>query len=62
MFYGEQKSKKQFAIYDCDTSVTLTQGQGHQTRYELVDPKRGYNNAKFEKPCFNSVHEKTNDL
>ena len=39
--------------------MTLKQGQGHQTWYELVDPKQGYNNAKFEKPRLNSVHEKS---
>ena len=37
------------------THVTLEQGQGHQTWYELVDPKQGYDYAKFEKPCMNSV-------
>ena len=39
----------------------LKQGQGHQTCYELVDQKQGYNNAKFEKPHLNSVCEKAND-
>ena len=39
--YGEQESKKQFAIYDSDTSVTLKQGQGRHTWYILVDPKQG---------------------
>ena len=29
--------------------MTLQQGQGHQTWNELVDPKQGYDNAKFEK-------------
>ena len=34
-----KESKKQFAIYDSDTPVTLKQDQGHQTLYdELVDP------------------------
>ena len=37
--------------------MTLRQGQGHQVWYELVDPKQGYNKAKFEKPCLNSVCE-----
>ena len=41
--------------------MTLKQGQGHQTWYELVDPKQGYNNAKFEKPRLNSVCEKVSD-
>ena len=40
--------------------MTLKQGQGHQTWYELVDPKHSYNDAKFEKPHLHSVHEKTN--
>ena len=39
---------KQLAVYDSDAPVTLKQGQSHQTWYELVDPKQGYNNAKFE--------------
>ena len=47
--------------FDSDTPVTLKQGQGHQTWYELVDPSQGYNNAKFEKPHLNSVYEKNND-
>ena len=37
------------------------QGQGHQTLYEVVDPKEEYNNAKIKKPRLNSVHEKAND-
>ena len=41
--------------------MTSKQGQGHQTWYGLVDPKQDYNNAKFEKPRLNSVHEKAND-
>ena len=55
--YGGQESKKQFAVYDSDTPVTLKQSQGHQKWYELVDPKQGYNNAKFGKPYSNSVCE-----
>ena len=35
--------------------MTLKYGRGNQTWYELVDPKQGYNYAKFEKPPFNSV-------
>ena len=42
--------------------MTLIQSQGHQSWYELVDSKQGYNNAKFEKPHLNSVHEKANDV
>ena len=52
---------KQFAIYDADIRVTLKQGQGHQTWYELENPNQGYDNTKFEKPCLNSVREKAND-
>ena len=58
---GGQKFTIFFAIYDSDTPVTLKQGQGHQTWFELVDPRQGYNNAKFEKPSLNSVFEKAND-
>ena len=58
--YGGQESKKQFAVYDSDTSLILNQGQGHQTWYELVDPKQGYNNAKFENLCLKTVSEKAN--
>ena len=58
--YSGQKSKKQFAVYDSDTPVTLKQGQDHQTQYDLVDPKQGYNNAKSETPRLNSVCKKAN--
>ena len=47
--HGGHESKKQSAIYDSETSVALNQGQSHQTGFELVDPKQGYDNAKFEK-------------
>ena len=47
--YGGQESKKQFAIYDSsDTPVTFKQGRDHQTWYELVDPKHGYNHASLK--------------
>ena len=35
--YGGQESKQRFAVHDSDTPVTLKQGQGNQTWYELVD-------------------------
>ena len=38
--YSGQESKKQIVVYDSDTPVTLKQDQGHQTWYELVDPKQ----------------------
>ena len=41
-----------------DSHVTLKQGQGNQSWYELVDLKEGYNHAKFEKPHFNNAHKK----
>ena len=56
---GGWESQKQFAVYYSDTPVTLK--QGHQTWYELVYPKQGYNDAKFEKPLLNSIHEKACD-
>ena len=43
--------------YDSDTNVTLKQGQGHQTWYELVDPKQGTNHAKFGRSALNSLHK-----
>ena len=60
--YGEQESKhKQSAVYNSDTPVTLKQGQGHQASYEVVDPKQGCNDSKFENPCLNGVYEKVNN-
>ena len=44
------KNIKQYVVYDSNTPVNLKQGQGHQTWYELVHPKQGYNNAKLENP------------
>ena len=35
--------------------MALKQGQDHQTWYELVDPKQGCNNARFEKLDLTSV-------
>ena len=34
------------AVDDSDTPVTLKQGQGNQTWYELVDTKQHYNLLK----------------
>ena len=59
--YGGQQPKKQLAVYGSDTPVTLKQGQSHQTWYALVDPKQGYDNAKFEKPHLNNVCENDNN-
>ena len=40
--------------------MTWKQGQGHQTKYKLLDPKQGYNHAKFEIAPVNSVHQRAN--
>ena len=45
--YKRQESKRQCALYDSDTSVTLKQGQGHPTWFDLVDSNQGYSHAKF---------------
>ena len=36
-------------------TMTLKQGDGPKTLNENVDPKQGYNHAKFERSCFNGV-------
>ena len=38
--------------------MTLKQGQGYQTWYELLDPEQGNTNIKFERPPLNSVNQK----
>ena len=58
---SKEESEKQFAVYGSEKHVTLKQGPGHQTWYELVNPKQGYNHAQFKKPHLNSVHEKANN-
>ena len=55
-----QNLKTHFAVYVSDIPVTLKQSQRHQFWYELVDPKQGYNCAKFERLRLNSVREKAN--
>ena len=47
--FGRDKNLKHNLQLDSNTPVALKQGQGHQIWYDLVDPKQGYNNAKFEK-------------
>ena len=56
--YNTQESKRQSALYDSEKSVTLKQGHSHPTWYEVVDPKQGYNYAKFSGLHMNSVHKK----
>ena len=58
---GKNLKKKQFAVYNSGPPVTLRQGQGHQTWYELVDPKQADNNAKVVKSRLNSVREKADN-
>ena len=50
----------QSAVHISDKSVTLKQSPGHQTYKDNVEPKQGYNYAKFERSCFNGVKEKAN--
>ena len=45
--YGGQESENPVAGYDSGTPVALKQGHSQQTCYGLVQPKQGYNNAKF---------------
>ena len=52
--YSRQKPKKQFA------PVTLKEGQGHQTRSELVDHKQGSHHAKFSGSRLKNIYEKAN--
>ena len=54
------KNPPQYAVYPCDTPITLKQCQGHQAWNRLIDPEQGCNHAKFERPHINSVCEKTN--
>ena len=50
----------QFAIQNSDIPVSLKQNQGHKTCNENVHPKQRYNQAKFERFCFNCVRKKAN--
>ena len=50
----------QFAVYVSNTTVTLKQGQDHQTYNDNVDPKQGYNHVKFKRSRCNDVQEKAN--
>ena len=58
--YSGQECKKQLSVQDSDTPVTLKEGQGHQTRYELVDHKQGSYHAKFSGPPLKNIYEKAN--
>ena len=41
-------------------NVIFKQSQGHETWNDNVDPKQGYNQAKFERSRDNGVREKGN--
>ena len=47
-YTGQESEKTQFVVHVSDTPLTFTPGHGHQTWYELADPKQGYNHAKYE--------------
>ena len=40
--------------------MTFKKGQGHQTRYELLDPEQEYDHANFEGPPLSSIRQKAN--
>ena len=50
----------QFAVHISDTHVIFEQGQNHQTQKGNVDPEQHFNQAKFERSCFDGVREKAN--
>ena len=39
-YCGQESIRKQFAVYDSDTTVTLKQGQGHRIWSTLADVKK----------------------
>ena len=43
-------------------NVIFKQSQGHETWNDNVDPKQGYNQAKFERSCINGVREKSEEI
>ena len=53
-----QESKARNLQFIFFTPVTLKQSEGHQTQNDNTNPKQGYNQAKFERSCFNTVREK----
>ena len=48
----------QSAVNVSDTPVTLKKVKVSKPGMKLVDPERGYNHFKFERPPFNSVHKR----
>ena len=56
--YSGQESETQFTVYVSNTAVTLEKGLGHQTWYNLVDPKQGYNYTNVERFPLDNVREK----
>ena len=55
--YSGQESRNNLPFMN-DLPETYKSGRGHQTWYELVDPKHGYNRTKFGRPASNSIHQK----
>ena len=47
-----------FAVHSFDTPAALKQWLSNLN--DSVDPKQGYNHAKFERSCFNGLLEKVN--
>ena len=57
--YSGQESKNNL-LFMILTYLWPWKGQGHKIWYELLDPKQGYNHAKFEWPTSTSVCQKAN--
>ena len=53
--------EKKIAVDNSDKPMTLKQGHGDQTWCKSVDPLQDCNNAKFQNPCMNTVHDVAND-
>ena len=49
----------QFAVYISDTPVTLKKSRSSNQNGH-VNPKEGYNHAKYKESCHNSIREKAN--
>ena len=56
----EKTRKKKEAVYDSDIPVTLEQGQGCQTWYELEEPEQGYHNDNNNITNLNNVCDRAN--
>ena len=54
-YTGQESKTTEAAVLGFLHTCDLETGQGHQPRYELADPKQVYSQARFERPCPNSV-------